>query len=143
MADGSWLIAASGGYLLEHRSHIDDLARDRRRRHHGGAHQQRPSRRTALTSLEITVRRRGTDLPPFEAIGVHPEAHRTTGAAPFKAGVPEHGVEPAGLRLAAHRLRAWNDKRFHVRRHPMASDDARGFLEIGQAPVRAGANERD
>ena len=25
----------------------------------------------------------------------------------------------------------------------MASDDARGFLEIGQAPVRAGANERD
>ena len=62
--------------------------------------------RTALPSLEVAVRRRRADLAPFEPVGVHRQAHRAAGAAPFEAGVAEHAVEPFAFGRGAHRLRA-------------------------------------
>src|SRR3989442_10057296 len=135
MADGRWSLVIgrwslvvgrwSRGDRIQHRADINHFAGDRCGRDHRGAHQQRASSRTALASLEVAVRRGGAGLLTFEAIGIHPEAHRATGAAPLESRVEEHMMQTARLGRAADALRPRHDERLDVRRDAMALDDPR------------------
>ena len=107
---------AQAAHLFQQRPDVHDFAGKGGRGHHRRAHEQRPTGRAALTALEIAVRRRGADLPAFEPVGVHRQAHRAAGAAPFEAGLGENLVQPLGLGRPAHRLRARHDERLDVRR---------------------------
>src|SRR5689334_11006310 len=66
-------------------AHVDEVPGDRRRCGHLRAHQVRAPAR-ALPALEVPVRGRGGALAGLEPVGVHGEAHRATGLAPFEPG---------------------------------------------------------
>src|SRR4051795_5627934 len=76
------------------------------RRGHQRRHEVSAATRT-LTTLEVSVRRRGAALSRLELVGVHAQTHRATGVAPFRAGLFEHDVQPLlfGLQPDAHRTR--------------------------------------
>ena len=98
---------------------------------------------TALPALEIAVRRRRADLAAVEAIGVHRQAHRAAGVAPFEAGVAKRLVQPLAFGRGPNRLRSRHDQRPHVRRDAMADHHLRGLAQVGQPRVRARPDERD
>src|SRR6185436_20113479 len=104
--------------------------------------QQRPAGGAALAPLEVAVRRRGADLASLEPVGIHSETHRAAGAAPFEAGLPEHLVEAPRLGGPADRLRPRYHERRDVLGDAVTAYEARGFLEVRQPSVRAGADER-
>src|SRR6267143_1309256 len=108
MADGSWLMVvgrwSSRVDWVQHRADVHDFTGDGGGGDHRGAHQQRASRRTALAALEIAVRRGSARLLTFEAIGIHPEAHRATGPAPLESRLQEHVMQTARLGRAADAL---------------------------------------
>ena len=97
---------------------------------HGGAHQERAARRAALAAFEVAVAGRGADFAADQLVGVHGQAHRAAGAAPFEAGGGEDLVEAFGLGLLADLLRAGDDQRADVR--------ARSFCLRPRGPPRGG-----
>src|SRR5262249_3657031 len=107
-------LTALDRHLLEHGSHVDDLARDRRRRDHRRTHEQRPARRASHPSLEIAIGRGRADLPALEAFGVHAEAHRAARPTPFKTGLFEDAVQTARFGVPPDDVRAGDDERLHV-----------------------------
>jgi hypothetical protein len=58
---------------------------------HRGADQMRSSTR-ALASLEISIGRRGASFTGLKTIGIHRQAHRATGLAPFKTCITKDFV---------------------------------------------------
>ena len=86
--------------------HVDHFARDRSRCHHRRAHQQRPSGRAALTSLEVAIRRRGAHLAAFELVRIHAEAHRAAGVTPVESRAAKNVVETFAFGGSAHGLRS-------------------------------------
>src|SRR5687767_9537395 len=84
--------AEGGSRIAHHLSHVDDLARNRGGGDHRRAHEQSTAGRTPLPPFEVAVRRGRAHLPPLELVGVHAEAHRASGAAPFKPRIAEHRV---------------------------------------------------
>src|ERR1700675_3728271 len=79
-------------------AHVDEMPGDRG----GGGHRRRHEVGAALVTLaalEIPVGGRGAALAGLELVGIHGEAHRAAGLAPFEAGLEEYFVEPFGLGL--------------------------------------------
>src|SRR4051812_28716544 len=68
----------------------------------------------ALPALEVAVAGADRVLPRLQLIAVHRDAHRAAGLAPVGAGVAEDLVEPLGLGLLLHALRAGDDHGAHV-----------------------------
>src|SRR5437867_3228033 len=92
------------------------MALHRGRRRHRGAHQMRATAGT-LAAFEVAVARRCAALARLQPVGVHRQAHRATGLAPFEAGGAEHLIEPLALGLLLHETGTGNDQRqAHVRR---------------------------
>src|SRR3954464_14739994 len=60
----------------------------------------------ALPAFEIAVGGRRATLAGLESIGIHAEAHRAAGLAPFEARVAENAVETFLLGLHLHQPRA-------------------------------------
>src|SRR5215218_5766540 len=88
--------------------HIGDRTLDRCRRGHRRAGEM-GARTGALPADEVAVGRRDAALPRRHALAVGGDAHRAARLAPFEAGVLEDAVEPLGLGLALHALRARHD----------------------------------
>ena len=87
---------------------------------HYVTHEQRAAGRTALPSLEVAVRRPSADLVIRQPVGVHPQAHRATGAAPSKPAAVNTSCSP---RASASRAIAFDPGTTCalVRRHSMAA----------------------
>src|SRR5581483_7199680 len=97
------------------------MARDRRRGRHLGADEMRAPA-GALAAFEVAVRGRRAALARLEPVGVHREAHRAPGLAPFEAGVAEDAVEALALGLRLDDARSGHDQReAHVRRDALAA----------------------
>ena len=94
-----------------------------------------------MPPLEIAIGRGRANLAALKLIGVHRQAHRAAGTAPFKPGGDENLVEALGLGGFAYCLRARHDQRCHRFRHMAALGDARGFAQIGQTAVGARADK--
>src|SRR3954470_12075058 len=94
-----------------------------------------------LPSLEITIGRRRAALSRAEHVGVHAEAHRAAGVAPFESGIAKHAVESFLLRLRFDALRSGHDHRARARRDVPAPDDAGCRAQILDPRVRARAEE--
>src|SRR5690606_32825053 len=87
------------------RTHVGEVARHRG----GGGHRRADQMRTApraLTALEVAVRGRRAALAPFEAVGVHGQAHRTARLPPLEAGGDEDLVQAFFFSLALDQPRA-------------------------------------
>src|SRR5664280_2111950 len=98
----------------------------------------------ALPAFEIAVARRGAALARLEPIGVHGQAHRTTGLAPLEARTAKHGVEAFQFRLLLDQPRAGNDEgELDVAGDAPAeaADDASRLAKILDPRVRARADE--
>ena len=95
----------------------------------------------ALSALEVAVRRRGAALPLGELVGVHAQAHRAAGEAPFGAEVLEDPVEALGFGLETHLGGAGNDHEAHGTGLLPAAHHLGGGPEILDAGVRARAEE--
>src|SRR4029453_16985323 len=113
---------------------------DRRRRGHGRAGEM-GARAGALPADEVAIGRRDAALARRHALAVGGDAHRAAGLAPFEAGLLEDAVEPFGLGLTLHALRARYDPGVHMRRFLPALDDRRGGAQVGDAAVGARADE--
>src|SRR2546430_1800829 len=87
---------------------VDEPALDRRRRGHLGADEVAAGA-AALPALEVSVGSRGDALARRGDVGVHAQAHRAAGGAPVEARRAEDLVEPLGLGLGLHLLRAGDD----------------------------------
>ena len=97
-----------------------------RRRRHGGADQVRAAT-SALTAFKVTVAGAGATLARFESIGIHGQAHRATGFAPFKASCFEDLVKALALGLFFDQARA---------RHHHGVDAGADLLAAGRALAR-------
>src|SRR5262249_58312968 len=76
---------------------------------------------------------------PRLAVGGAEEA--AAGPAPLEAGGAEDLVEALALAVALPLLRAGDDPGGHAVRDPPAARERGGLAQIGQARVRAGADE--
>src|SRR6185436_21188564 len=72
--------------------HVDEMAGDRRRGRHRRADEVRAPAR-ALPPLEVAIRGGRAALAGLEAVGVHRQAHRAAGLAPFETRFAEHLVQ--------------------------------------------------
>src|SRR3954465_15062495 len=117
---------------------VDEVALDGGRRGHLRADEV-GAPAAALASLEVAVRGRGAALAGLEDVGVHAQAHRAAGRAPVEAGRLEDLVEPLGLGLGAHGLRAGHDHRVHALGDLAALDERGGRAQVADPRVRAGA----
>src|SRR5436305_8489437 len=101
-----WIrVIASIVGLLVPLADVDEVPLDGGRRGHLGGDEVGPPA-AALAAFEVAVRRGRATLARLEDVGVHPEAHRTAGAAPFETGGLEDVVQPLRLRLGLHSHRA-------------------------------------
>src|SRR5688572_15177508 len=91
----------------------------------------------ALTALEVAVARRGAALARRELVGVHAEAHRAAGEAPFGAELLEDLVQALGLRLEADARGSGHDHDAHRVRLAVTLDDRCEGAEILDAAVGA------
>src|ERR1700689_4140100 len=89
---------------LPQRPHIGEAAGDGGGGGHGRADEMGAAA-AALAALEIGVGGRGAALARLELVGVHGEAHRAAGLAPFEARLEEDAVEPLLLGLVLHGAR--------------------------------------
>ena len=95
----------------------------------------------ALAALEVAVGRRRAALPRRQLVGVHAQAHRAAGVAPFGAEVAEDLVEPLGLGLQPD-AGASRGRPARARRRPCAAaDDLGGRAQVLDPAVGAGADE--
>src|SRR5260370_29309413 len=88
-------------------SNISEVPGDRGRCGHHWTHQVRASAAT-LAAFEIAVAGGGATLSGTQNVGVHPQAHRTSGLAPLEAGILENLVETFLLGGVLHVLRSRN-----------------------------------
>src|SRR5207247_6221677 len=96
------------------RAHIDELAGDRGRSSHRGTHEMGAAA-TPLPPLEVAIGSGGATLPDTQHVGIHAEAHRTAGVAPFEAGLAEHAIQYFPLRFPFDEMRPGNAHRTHAR----------------------------
>ena len=99
-----------------------DAAAVRRRRREGASPSPWPP-------LEVAVARAHGVLAGAELVAVHRDAHRASRLAPLGAGLAEDGVEPLGLGLPLHALRAGHDERPDRRARPCAHESRRAAPE--------------
>ena len=95
----------------------------------------------ALATLEVPVRGRGAALAHGELVGVHGQAHRAARLAPLEAGGEEDLVEPLGLGLGLHAVRAGHDEGPHARADVAAVEHRGGGPEVLDARVGARPDE--
>ena len=95
----------------------------------------------ALSALEVAVGRRGAALARGQLVGVHAQAHRTTGTAPLAAGLLEDDVETLVLGLHPDPHRAGYDEQAGVLVDGAALDDLGRQPEVLDATVGARADE--
>src|SRR5260370_16619822 len=88
-------------------SNISEVPGDRGRCGHHWTRQGRPPAAT-LAAFEIAVAGGGATLSGTQNVGVHPQAHRTSGLAPLEAGILENLVETFLLGAVLHVLRSRN-----------------------------------
>src|SRR3569623_1763453 len=84
---------------------VRDTPRDGRRRRGQRAGQERAAP-GALPPLEVAVAGADRVLTGPQLIAVHGDAHRAAGLAPLGARLKKHTVQPLGLGLLLHALRA-------------------------------------
>src|SRR5258708_11159775 len=104
----------NGSMATSERADVGELAGDGG----GGGHrraEQVGARALALAALEIAVRGRGAALARGDPVARHADAHRAAGFAPLEAGGDEDAVEPFGLGVALHLLRAGHHHGGHDR----------------------------
>lgn len=95
----------------------------------------------SLTPLKVTVRRRGGALPRRELIGIHSQAHRASGIAPFGSKGREDLIKSFGLGLEAHPGRAWDDEHAHPNGLGASLDNGRSGAKVFNAAIGARAQE--
>src|SRR6478752_3500558 len=130
-----------------HLPHIDEMTDERS----GCGHLRRDQMSAALealTTLEIAVRGRGGALAGLELVGVHAQAHRAAGLAPFEAGGEEDLVETFFLGLLLHQAGAGDDHGIVERAGDrLTLDDLGDGAQILDAAIGAGTDpdhvERD
>ena len=103
--------------------------------------QQVRARARPLPADEIAVAGRGAALARRHLVGVHRQAHRAAGLAPFEAGLDEDAVEPLGLGLALDQPRAGHDQRADAVRDVAAVRHRGGGAQILDPAVGAAADE--
>src|SRR5262249_16897724 len=113
-------------------ANIRNRTLDRRGGGHGRAGEVGAGAGTLATD-EVAVGGRYAALPRRHALAVGGDAHRAAGFAPFEAGVLEDAIEPLGLGLALHALRARHDPGIDVRRFLPALGYGRGGAQVGDA----------
>src|SRR3989344_4273665 len=89
-------------------AHILHAACDCGGRSHRGRHEER-ARAAALATDEVAVGGRCAVFAGRHHVAVHADAHRTARFAPLRSGSEEYLVEPFGLGLRLHFLRAGAD----------------------------------
>src|SRR5664279_6488640 len=97
----------------------------------------------ALATLEIAVAGRRAALARLEPVGVHRQAHRTAGLAPFEARALEDEVEAFALGLFLDQPGPRHDQReLDVGGDPRAEalHHGGGFAKVLDARVRARAD---
>src|SRR3954465_11680056 len=137
---GPLTVVKASMVLLAPVANVDEPALDGGRGRHLGRDEVRAPA-TALAPLEVAVRGRGAALAGLEGVGVHPQAHRTAGAAPVEAGGAEDLVEALGLGLGLHLARPGDAHGVHGGGALAPLDHARGRAEVADAAVRARADE--
>src|SRR5581483_1099589 len=90
---------------------------------------------------EVAVGGGGAALPGGERVGVHAEAHGSTGLAPFESGGLEHFVEALGFGGFLHLHRAGDDEGPYAVGHVAAPQHVGGGPEVLDAAVGARAEE--
>ena len=116
--------------------HIHEMPGDGGGRRHRGRDEVSASL-VALAALEITVRCRGATLTGPELVGVHRQAHRAAGLAPFKPGLDENPVEAFSLGLLLHQSGSRYDHGADAGIDISAVHDARDLAQILDPCIRA------
>jgi hypothetical protein len=114
--DGEFLHVSSLIFVFVFRSvlrlseltNVHKVTMNGRRCGHGWANQVRAAA-SALTAFKVTVAGAGASLARFESVGIHGQAHRATGFAPFKTSCFEDLVKALALRLFFDQARAGHD----------------------------------
>ena len=91
----------------------------------------------ALAAFEIAVGRRGAALPWLELVGIHAEAHRAAGLAPFEPCRPENFIEAFGFGLHLHESGTRYNHCAQTGVNFAPADDARDRAKILDATVGA------
>src|ERR1700723_81737 len=94
-----------------------------------------------LASLEVAVRRRSAALSRLQPVGIHRQAHGTTGLTPFEAGLGEYLVQAFFLGLMLDQPRAGDDQCTHAVSAFGPAPHASPHPKFPDPPVGARADE--
>ena len=111
--------------------------------HHGRAHEQGAATGGALTTLEVAIAGAGTDLAPLQTVGVHRQAHRTTGLTPLEPRRPKHLIQTLFLGRLGHLLGTRHHKSSDSISHLPTSRYGSRSSQITEPTIGATSNEAD
>ena len=97
--------------------------------------------RRSLAALEVAIRGRGAAFAGLKPVGVHREAHRAAGLAPFEARRLEDASSPSASACCFDEAGARHDHGVDARRDLPALDHRGGGAQILDAAIGAGADE--
>src|SRR4029077_17689774 len=98
--------------------------------HHGTDQVGAPA--ATLATLEIPIAGGSAALARLQNVGIHAQAHRAAGLAPFKAGLLENLVQTFLFRRMLHGLRSWHDHGPHFGINVISPGNAGGGPQVLQ-----------
>lgn len=120
---------------------VGDFPGNRCRGDHQRAHQNGTARWTSLAALKIPVAGACAELIADQLVRVHSEAHRASGASPFKARVAEDCRQPHFLRDLRYALGPRYDYGFDSRLNLAALQMAGDLGKIAEAAIGAASRK--